>query len=286
MNETQLVLDLSDDYIVAQDNALVTGKYDLSAMEQKLFLVLVSTIKKEDSEIKKTAFRIKDLSELMGVSTQLLYRDLPKICKSIMKKVVEVEKEDGSWHYFNLMPSARYIAKQGIIELQINEEAKPYLIQLKELFTSYNLKNAINLNSKYAIRIYQLTKSSLYKNELIIGLEDLKERLILTQKSYNRFCNINTKVIQPSIREINDKTDIKVECEHIKSGREVVALKFKINKSDNNKQKVVLNKNANKTISAKSNKVQPNFEGRNYDFDALEEMALGHVEYDASKLLK
>lgn len=286
MKEVQLALNLDDEYSVVQDNALIMGKYDFSAIEQKLFLVLVSTIKKDDKELKPTAFRIRDLADIMGVTPELLYRDLPKACKSIMKKIVEIELEDGSWDFFTLMPRAKYIAKKGIVELTLNESAKPYLIELEELFTSYNLKNIINLNSKYAIRIYQLTKSSLYRHELIIGLEDLKERLVLTQKSYNRFCNINTKVIQPSIKEINDKTDINVECEHIKSGREVVALKFKIHESHNNKQKVVLNKKTNKKTLAKPSKVQPNFEGRNYDFEALEEMALGNIEYDVNKLLK
>ena len=41
MEEKQMEfqLDLSTDYVISQDNSLVMGNYDMTAMEQKIFLI-------------------------------------------------------------------------------------------------------------------------------------------------------------------------------------------------------------------------------------------------------
>ena len=40
--QMQLALDLDDQFIVVQDNSLVMGNYDMTAIEQKLLLILLS----------------------------------------------------------------------------------------------------------------------------------------------------------------------------------------------------------------------------------------------------
>ena len=101
----------------------------------------------------------------------------------------------------------------------------------------------------------------------------LTKKLKLTQKSYKEYSNIKTKVIQPAIKEINEKTDINSTVEEIKVGRKVEALKFKTS----NKQKVrVKNKNT-KQAKSKGNGFN-NFSGRNYtkeEYDNIENKLLG-----------
>ena len=146
MEEKQMEfqLDLSTDYVISQDNSLVMGNYDMTAMEQKIFLILLSTIKKDDKVMRTNVFRIVDLAELMNVSSQLLYRDLKKICKSIIGKIVEIQIDDKNWDIFNIVSGAKYNGKQGTIELTLNDKAIPYLLQLEKLFTQFKLKNPFN----------------------------------------------------------------------------------------------------------------------------------------------
>ena len=42
----------------------------------------------------------------------------------------------------------------GIIELKLNENLKPYLLQLKEKYTEYELIYPMHFKSKYSIRLY------------------------------------------------------------------------------------------------------------------------------------
>lgn len=234
----QLVFDLSGDISVFQSNSLAMAKYDMSSLEQKVFLILVATIKKEDKEFKNTVFKIVDLAELMGVSPQMLYRDLKKLSKSIVSKSIEIKSENGDWEVINIVSSAKYKSNSGTIELKINKDAEPYLLQLQKLFTSFKLENALNLDGKYAIRIYQQAKSNIFSGgTYLLELEEFKNQLKLTQKSYQQFSNINLKVLTPAINEINEKTDIDIQVEPKKVGRKVVALKFQAKNKD--KQKVI-----------------------------------------------
>ena len=279
----QMQLDLDSEFLVIQDNAMVMGNYDMTSLEQKLFLILVSTIKQDDTSVKQTKFRVKDIASLMDVTADNLYRELPKTCKSLIEKVIEIKQSNGSWEMFNLITYAQYKKGEGTITLEINKKAEPYLFRLKELFTSFKLENALFLSGKYSIRIYQLCKSCLFKKELVIELEDLKKSLKLNQKSYNRFNTLSERVIIPAIKEINEKTDIKISVDNIKSGRNVIALKFNISRN-NRKRDIIIRqqKNSKNKSTSKFN----NFPSREYDYDKLEAGLLGYEEVSTGDVTK
>lgn len=267
---TQLVFSLDKEFVVSQDNKLIFSKYDMTALEQKLLLILISTIKKTDKEAPSSLFRVVDLAKLLNVIPEMLYRDLPKICKKIMSRVIEIQADNGNWEMFNIISYAHYTARQGIIQLDIHEKAEPYLLELKECFASYQLKNIINLSSKYSIRIFQLANANKYQREFIMSIEDFKDMLKLVQKSYKEFSNIRIKVLNPAIKEINEKTSLKVNYEPIRTGRRVSGLRFTVEKNDKVKED-------DNMLNPKSFN---NFKGRDYDYSKLEGYLLGHEEYD------
>ena len=275
-NQEQLRFDLDTDYIVVQNNSLVMGNYDMTTMEQKLFMIMLSTIKKDDTSTKATSFRVVDLAEIMQITPQVLYRDLKDICKSLMSKIVEVKKVNGDWDIFNIISKAEYKKGQGVITITINKLSEPYLLQLKELFTAFKLNNILCMDGKYAIRVYQQAKSNIYKGEYIINMVDFKKQLRLTQGSYNKYGNIKAKIITPAIKEINEKTDINLTVEEIKIGKKIDALKFKTsNKQD--QQKVIVSKSRNSPSKSNSNGFN-NFDGRNYtnkQYNEIEKKLLG-----------
>ena len=245
MVEEQLRLDIDRESILVQSNSLIMANYDMTAMEQKLFLLLVSTINKNDKDIKTTSFRVKDIADVMDISTQVLYRDLSKICKSLMSRIVEIKIGDKDWDIFNIIKYAKYRGKKGIVTFEINERAKPYLLELKELFSIIQLDQVLMLEGKYTLRIYQQAKSNIYLGKYDMTVDDFKEKLKLTQKSYNQFSNIKLKILTPAIKEINDKTDIFIDVEEIKVGRKVNILRFKVRNKKNKQQKVIVKSNKN-----------------------------------------
>ena len=268
--EDNILLTLSKDFMVAKDNKLIHSKFEMSALEQKLVLILASTIRPEDYYINRVSFRIKDLSELMDVTPEFLYKELPKATKKIMSKVIEVQNSKNKWEMMHIVSYANYDGASGLFTLEFCEQVKPYLIHLQQLYTAYKLENVLSLSSKYAIRLYELTKSHSFKGQHIIKLEEFKSLLQLKQLSYMEFGNINAKVLKPSIKEINSKTDLHIEVTPIKLGKKVEFLQFDIK----SRIKITQGEKASSTIK---NKLKcANFTEREYDVNKLEKQLLGY----------
>lgn len=271
------MMDLDKYNLVYQSNSLINANYDMTALEQKLLLINISTISKKDTNFYLNVFRVKELAELLDCTPEFLYKELPKLSKKIIGRVVEVYNEEkGELEQFNIIHYAKYKTKQGIIELEINPRATKYLLQLKTLFSSFELNNALHLSSKYSIRLYQITKASSFKGTEYISLDDFKSMLKLTQKSYDRFNNISGKILNPSIKEINEHTDLNLDYETVLAGRKAIGIKFKIKQKD--KQKVVVRTKPQKQLPQKTR--FQNFKEREYDYDYLEKVLTGEIEDD------
>ena len=216
---------MDKNYLVTKANTLITANYDLSLQEQKLILTLASMVQPTDEEFKEYEFKIKDFMELLGIETQTKYTEIPKITKELMKKVFEI-KEGKDIIQLSWLSSARYKTGEGLVILKFDSSLKPYMLQLKELYTSYKLENILSLKSKYSLRLFELLKSNEYKKIWNIELEELKKLLGATEKSYSVYQNVKNRIIIKAQKELREKTDICFDFEEIKTGRKVTSIKF------------------------------------------------------------
>ena len=216
---------MDKNYIVTKANTLITSNYDLSLQEQKIILTLASMVQPQDTEFKEYEFKIKDFIALLGIEDKKKYTEIPKLTKELMKKVFEI-KEGKDIVQLSWLSSARYKTGEGIVVLKFDSSLKPYMLQLKELYTSYKLENILSLKSKYSIRIYEILKCNLFKKSIIIELEDLKKMVGAKEKSYNTYANFKNKVLLPVKKELREKTDICYEFKEGKTGRKVTSIEF------------------------------------------------------------
>ena len=231
---------MNKDYIVTKSNTLVTANYDLSLQEQKLILTLASMVQPNDEEFKEYEFKIKEFMELLGVDTKTEYTEIPKITKELMKKVFEI-REGQDIVQLSWLSSARYKTGNGVVVLKFDSSLKPYMLQLKELYTSYKLENILSLRSKYSLRLFEVLKSNQFKKVWIVELDELKKILGVTEKSYSVYQNIKNRIVIQAQKELKEKTDIEFDFEEIKTGRKVTSLKFYIhsNKTKNKNTKAI-----------------------------------------------
>ncbi|WP_443660576.1 replication initiation protein [Clostridium algidicarnis] len=227
------------DYIVTKSNYFIMNtSYDLSLEEQKIILTLASIVQPEDKEFKPYIFKISEFMELLGVDTKTKYTEIPKITKELMKKVFEIHEENRliqtAW-----ISGAIYEKGSGRVILKFNPDLKPYMLQLKEQFTQYQLANILTMKSKYSPRIYEILKCNEFKKQgyIEIELEELK-KLLRTEGMYHQYQDFKRKVIMQAQKEIKKLTDISFEFEEIKTGRKVTALRFII-KSNKTKNKAL-----------------------------------------------
>lgn len=228
---------MEKEYIVTKSNKLIGANYDLSLQEQKIILTLASMVQPQDTEFQEYEFKIKDFIELLGLKDQSKYTELPKITRELKKKVFEI-KEGTDILQVSWLGGVRYKTKEGTLILSLDKGLKPYMLQLKELYTSYKLENVLSLKSKYSIRLYEILKSNLFKKQVIVELEELKSMLGAKEKSYSVYQNFKNKAILQAQKELKTLTDINFDFEEIKTGRKVTSIRFYIH--SNNKK--VINK--------------------------------------------
>ncbi|CKF63558.1 Replication initiator protein [Streptococcus pneumoniae] len=152
------------------------------------------------------------------------YTELSKITKELLSKVIEIRAGEEliqvSW-----LSSAIYNRNKGTIDMRFDPLLKPFLLELSSKFTSYRLANVVKLKSTYAIRIYELLKQYEDLKERTISLENLRYYLD-AMDVYPNYANFKQRVLKPSQKELNQKTDISFEFEEIKLGRKVQKIRF------------------------------------------------------------
>jgi len=219
---------MDKDYIVTKSNKLIVCNYDLSLQEQKIILTLASMVQPQDTEFKEYEFKIKDFIELLGIKDQSKYTELPKITKELKKKVFDIE-EGTDLIQVSWLGGVRYKRKEGMLILSLDKGLKPYMLELKEMYTSYKLSNILTLKSKYSIRIYEILKSNLFKKCIKIELEELKKMVGAKANYLKVYADFKNKVLLQAQKELNETTDIGFDFEEIKTGRKVTSIKFYIN---------------------------------------------------------
>lgn len=228
--------------LVVKSNELIQASYKLTLQEGRVILLLASLIKKDDQDFNLIKIKVKDFVKFLGLTTNKdSYARVKKVTDSLGDKSLIINKinkktSENSRLKLQWLASSEYFEGQGYVELEFSQKLKPYLLQLGGNFTSYQLENVLKLRRSYSIRLYEMTKQWRKLQKVTVNLEELKEILGITKDKYKVYGNFKKKILQPSQKEICEKTDICFEITEIKKSRKVIAVKFKIEHQTQNRK--------------------------------------------------
>lgn len=221
------MFEMSEKTLVVQHNKLVEARYKLTLEEQRLIKMLVSQIQPNDDDFKAYEIHIFDLTRLLGITDDYYYNKIKKLTKKLRDSSLCFTNENGDEIQTGWLSSAIYRKGKGAVELRFDPVLKPYLLQLKRLFTSYELGNILRLRGMYSIRVYELLKQYEKIGKREFSLDEFKSTLMLEDK-YKQYKELKKYVLLPSQSEVCEKTDIAFSLEEKTLGRKVVGLIFHI----------------------------------------------------------
>jgi plasmid replication initiation protein len=218
--------------LIVQHNNLVEARYRLSLQEKRLMIFLISRINQNDNSFKNIEISISELSNIMGLDVKNMYRDMEKVTKSMVGRVLSIKDLDkNSLLQVPWISSSEYFYEKGIIHIQISEKLAPYLLKIKDQFTVIRMSDLMKFKSIYSIRIYELLKQYESLGCRKFQLEELRLSCGIPENRLNLVADFRKKVLEISKKEINEKSDILIDFKFVKRSRKVIAIEFLINKN-------------------------------------------------------
>lgn len=218
---------------VIKSNALIEACHKLSVQEQKVLLLAISKIPKDVMPTDDVLYSIsaQDLSQLNGQELKNCYTELKTSATSLLEKKVHIKDLPNGNGKRNKelitcwVQSMFYVDDEGKIEIRFSKDILPYVCQLKQQFTIYKIKNIGMMSSSYGIRLYEILIQYMSIGKREIPLVWLKEHFKISAK-YSSIKDLKKWVIDPAVKDINNKSDIWVSWDQKKTGRRVTSFCF------------------------------------------------------------
>ncbi len=229
--------------VVTHSNQISEARYFLTLGEQRFVFLLVSMISPDDTELKDYEIKVSDFAKIMGIKGNSIYERLNDTLDTLLSRVLHIPTETG-YLKIGWVSSAEYIQGKGTIKISFDKKMKPYLIGLKEKFTSYGLLTITNFKSYYTIKIYMLLKQYKRIGFREIDVIELRYKLGLEDDKYPLFKDFRKWVLNKAKREFETKnksaggynSDITFDLETIRTGRKITRLRFIIKKQSYQEQ--------------------------------------------------
>lgn len=220
---------MSKNLIIVKSNNFVEASYKLTLDEMRILLLTIGKIDPNIEEHHRDfEFTVAEFAESFGIDEKVAYQQVQ----------TAVDKLGGRWAVLEDTPKVKrkavfltdqtYFKGEGRFQIVLHEKLMPFVSAIKDKFTKYNLEYVAKFSSFHAIRLYEILAQYRSIGFREIDLKDLKEWLQVADK-YERYNNFKQWVLEPSITEINEKSDLDIEFDPIKRGRSIATLKFTIN---------------------------------------------------------
>ena len=238
---------VNSNHIAVQSNRFIEARYKESLTFWESFLItkMCSMISPDDVDFKPYKIYIKEVVEFMELTPSgHVYNYIMDAAKRLLdrKIVIGAVDEQGRTEIIetHIVTSVRRLLEPQqdenmYVTLTFLPELNPFLLQLHRDFTKLDMDIFKQLKTASSIRLYQIFKSHMGKNQYKVrfDLEELKEILGVSEK-YQQYAGFKMRVLDEAQQRLTEKTDIGFTYEEVKTGKKVSALVFN---TYNNRQK-------------------------------------------------
>lgn len=244
------VKDTNYDKPIKQSKDLPRFRYKLSLIEHKILLCFFGQLKQNNKTFEPEQIPLEDVIKYCGITDANQYRLIKDSTRTLSKESLEYY----SGKNYSYVPWFSYIRyKNGVIYYQLNDAIRSELLQLYEnnrLYISMDPKILPKFHNNYALRLYLILKGDLisHRTSVAYSLEEICYMLALSStyspKNDNRnaVANQRSKIISPSVIEINEVSDMYVDYEPIRQYKKTVGWRFNIKNQSTEEPPMIMDK--------------------------------------------
>jgi len=219
---------------IIQSYILTTAKYDFSVYEKRILYRIIE-LNQNLIEGKKLNERYILDSNSQGDITYTLpislflkendksnHKEVKKALENLKKKELTYE-DDKMWASLSIIANPKILKYSENVTFTIDKMINDALINFSKGFKKYELKVAMEFESTYSMRFYELFSHQ--KTPINYSIDDLKEMFKVTDK-YKLTANFINKVIIPAKKELDKSSPYTFNYEQIKMGRKITGIRF------------------------------------------------------------
>ncbi|MGB0849424.1 MAG: replication initiation protein [Thiolinea sp.] len=224
------------DNAVTKSNALARAYYRFSLVEKRVMEALISKLHpmRTDNQLQDLELTAGDYLKAFPDAGHHAYGHLAKAGHQLGRKTITTRPETNTGEYddYPLMAHVKYKPKEGKILYTFNPKIVPHLIGLREKFSSYPLKQAVNFKSSYTWRFYEILVSWAQPKNKIQGrfagwikahpVDELRDMLGVPE-SY-KWSDFQRQVLDVVVAELREKARVVVFIERVKTSRKITHL--------------------------------------------------------------
>jgi plasmid replication initiation protein len=219
---------------IIQSYILTTARYKFNVHEKRIMYRLVEMIQFQlaGKKLNQRYSVQKDFFDLYHVEIPLrafLHNEhdtnhiRAKTALTRLTEKVLYYEDENEWKAIPLIILPRIKKHEGTCTFRLHEDIYDALLNFSKGYKKYELKTAMQFESVYAMRLYELLSKQ--KTPLTYSIEQLKAMFGIEDK-YNRPPDFIKRVIDTAKKELDAKSPYSFEYKPLKTGKQITSIKF------------------------------------------------------------
>ena len=247
----------SDIKLIRKANEFVEARYKFDIWETRVFAYMLTLIKYSDTDFAEYKINVGDIVKEFDLSDGgFVYDEIKKASDKLLSKKVQIERTtpEGIVEILDtylVVSTARpkEATKDNYIKLSFHPALKPFLVELKQRYLVYDIRNILSLTSIYSIRLFELLKQYQKIGKRRFQIDELKLLLSIEPDEYILYGHFKDRIIKKAQKDLLEHTDIYFEFDEEAEKKRVYAITFYIYENKKNQR-------IKPELVAKSNEVQ------------------------------
>lgn len=226
---------MSKGNLVVKTNQLNSALQNLSLPEIRIIQLAIVDARETNTGLSTDKpLRIDALryAEMFETTRQNGYKRMKDAEENLFNRRFSYIDERGKLIKSRWIQQVTYLDDEGAIELVFTLAVVNGISRIdgaEDFFTSYLLEQTASMDSIYSVRLYELLVQWVTaKNTPLFELDKFRDQLGVEDHEYKRMGNFKLRVLDLAVKEINEKSDIKVSYSQVKKGRTITGFKFKV----------------------------------------------------------